>query len=285
MTTATAPAPAPVDPRVYRFHPASSRVPKTLTPAQLADYDRRGLVDRVRVFDADEIREIRGSFDRLLQVFRDAGKNSYSIDGYQLSCASLYDIALHPRLLDCVEDVLGPDFVCWGTHCFCKMPGDGKTISWHQDAPFWSLSPTHTVTVWLAIDDVDAANGAMQIIPGTHLHGAIPIKPSAPEENNVLWLTTEGYERYGTPEHVTLDAGEISIHSDLLLHGSETNRSQRRRCGLAIRYATSDVRRTNSDWTPKSIHCRGSVDPQAWPHHPRPQGDHPEFPKPAAASA
>ena len=102
------------------------------------------------------------------------------------------------------------------------------------------------------------------------------IVPSKPEENNVLWLTTEGYERFGAPEHLCLKAGDISIHSDLLLHGSEPNRSQRRRCGLAIRYATSDVRIT-SEWKASSIHCRGADPGPSWPHHPRPDGDKPVF--------
>ncbi|MBA2481309.1 MAG: phytanoyl-CoA dioxygenase family protein [Planctomycetes bacterium] len=269
MTTA-----AGVERRVFAFHPASDRPAKRLTANQRRSFDERGIVDRIRVFDATEIADIRSRIDRLLQVFKQAGKDSYSIDGYQTSCATIYDIVREPRLLDFVEDLLGPDFVCWGTHCFCKMPGDGKTVSWHQDAPFWPLSPTRTVTVWLAIDDVDAENGAMQVIPGSHRHGAIPISASKPEENNVLWLTTEGYESYGSAEHVQLTAGEVSIHSDLLLHGSERNHSPRRRCGMAIRYATVDVR-TTSDWRPKSIHCRGTDPAGYWPDHPRPEADAP----------
>ena len=48
------------------------------------------------------------------------------------------------------------------------MPGDGKTVSWHQDASYWPLTPSKSVTLWLAIDDADTENAAMRVIPGSH---------------------------------------------------------------------------------------------------------------------
>ena len=49
-------------------------------------------------------------------------------------------------------------------------------------------------------------------------------------------------EHYGEIVDVELKAGEVSIHSDLLLHSSHYNESDRRRCGLTLRYCTPDVR-------------------------------------------
>ena len=46
-----------------------------------------------------------------------------------------------------VEDIVGPNIIAWGTHFFCKMPNDPKVVPWHQDASYWPLTPSKTVTV------------------------------------------------------------------------------------------------------------------------------------------
>src|SRR5213078_3074180 len=67
--------------------------------------------------------------------------------------------------------LLGENVIGWGSHFFCKMPGDGKSVSWHQDASYWPLTPSKAVTVWLAIDDADVGNACMRFIPGSHWFG------------------------------------------------------------------------------------------------------------------
>ena len=81
-----------------------------------------------------------------------AGGNSYSVNGYHERSRMIYDLVKNPLILEYVQDLLGPNVVAWGTHYFCKLPGDGKSVSWHQDASYWPLTPSKTVTVWLAID-------------------------------------------------------------------------------------------------------------------------------------
>ena len=46
----------------------------------------------------------------------------------------VYDLLRHPVSSAPICDLLGPDVIGWGSHYFCKMPGDGKTVSWHRDA-------------------------------------------------------------------------------------------------------------------------------------------------------
>ena len=134
-----------------------------------------------------------------------------------------------------VTDLLGDNVIAWGSHFFCKMPRDGKTVSWHQDASYWPLTPSHAVTVWLAIDDADRGNACMKFIPGSHRYGHLTYKMSEDSESNILDQTVENAEGIGQPVYDELQAGECSIHSDLLLHGSEANNSDRRRCGLTLR--------------------------------------------------
>ena len=81
----------------------------------------------------------------------------------------------HPRLVAYIRDLVGPDIVCWGTHYFCKLPHDNRQVAWHQDCYYWPLTPTRTVTAWLAIDDSDLENGRMQFVTGSHRIGAVPI--------------------------------------------------------------------------------------------------------------
>ena len=86
---------------------------------------------------------------------------AYGINCYQARLSGLWDIATDDRILDCVEDITGPDIVCWASAVLSKRPRDPKQIPWNQDTCFWSLSPARTVTVWLAIDDADESNSAM----------------------------------------------------------------------------------------------------------------------------
>ena len=80
----------------------------------------------------------------------------------------VYDLLTHPKIVACVKDLIGENVIGWGAHYFCKMPHDSQIVGWHQDAGYWPLSPSKTVTVWLAIDDATVENGAMRFIAGSH---------------------------------------------------------------------------------------------------------------------
>jgi hypothetical protein len=255
--------------RDLRFFPVTTRQPRVLTDVQITRYNAHGYLPGIRAFTEPAVSSNRTAFDGLLDQFLRAGKGSYAIDRYQDRVPLIHDLARTPAILDVVEDILGPNIVCWATHFFCKMPGDDKGVSWHQDCSYWPLTPSRTVTVWLAIDDADRENGCMQVIPGSHLSGHLPFRESAEAEHNVLTQTIERAERFGRPVDVELKAGEFSLHSDLLIHGSLPNQSKRRRTGLTLRYCPPDVR-AYWDWNAYSIICRG-VDPSGhWANLPRP---------------
>jgi chlorinating enzyme len=201
------------------------------------------------------------------------GWSAYSINGWHLRSETQYDLITEPRILNYLQDLLGETLICWGTHYFCKLPGDTKRVSWHQDASYWPLTPSKTVTVWLAIDDVDVENGAMQVVPRSHLHGQIAFEQSKPEEDNVLYQTVPDVSPWGdAPVPMVMRAGQISLHSDLLVHGSEPNPSTRRRCGLTMRFVPADVRALTG-WNKQAVIARGSDPSGHWPNNPRPVGD------------
>lgn len=259
--------------RDLRFHPVENPSPRTLTSAQIDQFNELGYVFPIDVFDTAEIAAHRAYFDDLMVQAEARGWTSYSINGWHRHCGGIWDLVNEPRILDCVQDLLGEDLVCWGTHYFAKMPNDGKRVSWHQDASYWPLTPSRTVTVWLAIDDADESNAAMQLIPRSHVHGQIDFEKSEAEEANVLNQTVTDPLDYGdTPVSVNLQAGQMSLHTDLLLHGSDVNRSDRRRCGLTMRFVPPDVRAYRG-WNLRAIVCRGRDPESHWVHHPRPSFD------------
>ena len=259
--------------RCLKFRPAEAGRPlSALTAQQLEGFNEQGFVKGLRIFDSDEISGIRLAFDEILETVSAAGGDSYSISSAHLSYALAYDLLTDGRIVSCVRDLLGDNIIGWGSHFFCKMPHDGKSVAWHQDASYWPLSPSKTVTVWLAIDDADIGNACMRFIAGSHWKGHLTYRPSSPEEHNVLNQTVENPEQYGTEVIDDLGAGEISIHSDLLLHGSAANDSDRRRCGLTLRYCTPDVRAANG-WNAKGVVVSGSDPDGHWGDPPRPSGD------------
>lgn len=255
--------------RDLRFCPALTGEPQALTPAQIAGYNRDGYVSGLRLFDENEAAEHRRFFDDLLLATVAAGGDGYSITTAHLKYPEVYDLLRHPRLIAPVRDLLGNDVIGWGAHYFCKLPGDNKAVAWHQDAVYWPLTPAKTVTAWLAIDDADQDNACMRFLPGSHTSGALPHLPSAESENNVLDHTAASVERYGDPVDNELRAGQFSLHSDLLLHGSDVNRSQRRRCGLTLRFCAADVR-AYLGWDAKGVVVSGTDANQHWANAPRP---------------
>jgi non-haem Fe2+, alpha-ketoglutarate-dependent halogenase len=258
--------------RDLRFHPSAAEHPRMLTREQIAAFNRDGYLAGIRIFDDDEMSSIRQYFDELLAKTIAAGGDSYSISTAHLRYGRVYDILTEPRIVGRIKDLLGEDVIAWGSHFFCKMPGDGKRVSWHQDSSYWPLTPSMAVTAWLAIDDATVENACMRFIPGSHHLGHLTYTLSENDESNVLNQTVVGAENLGDPVNVELKAGEISIHSDLLLHGSEANQSTRRRCGLTLRYCPAVVR-AGLGWNAKGVVVSGKDDSGHWANPPRPQTD------------
>lgn len=253
------------------FKPSDSRQAGILTTAQIDHYNREGFVQPFDIFDADEIAGIRAYFNRLMDDLGEAG--AYGINCYQARLAGIWDIATNPRILDHVQDIVGPNIVCWASAILSKRPHDPKRVPWHQDASFWSLSPARTVTVWLAIDDTDVENSAMRFIPRTHDKG--PMATAKTDGKSVFHIETAGADAMGEPFSNVLRAGQMSMHADMLVHGSLPNVSDRRRCGLTLRYCPPEVRITDQAWAQgvEAILCRGSDPSGHWRHHPRPEND------------
>ena len=145
--------------RDLSFHPVEVEKPlSVLSREQLHEFNEGGYLKGLKIFGADEISAIRKSFDEILAKVSAAGGDSYSISSAHLTYALVYDLLTDSCIVAHVRDLLGDDIIGWGSHFFCKMPHDGKSVAWHQDASYWPLSPSKAVPVWLAVEDTDPEN-------------------------------------------------------------------------------------------------------------------------------
>ena len=155
------------------------------------------------------------------------------------------ELVCNEQILDAVEDLLGPDILCWTTNFFIKEANNPAFVSWHQDSTYWGLDPDDVITAWVALSDAPVASGAMQFAAGTHRMGQLPHADTFHEHN----LLSRGQEiavkvDEGKAVPVPLKAGEMSLHHVKLAHYSGPNTTDDRRIGLAIRYIPPGVRQT-----------------------------------------
>ena len=157
----------------------------------------------------------------------------------------LNDLIRHPRILDAVEDIIGPNILCWGSSFFTKEARNPAYVSWHQDSTYWGLEPPDIVTAWVAISESTFENGAMRVIPGTHIGDQLAHRDTFARDNMLSRGQEIAVEVDGSKAvDLVLQPGEMSLHHVRLIHGSEPNPSARRRIGFAIRYLPTHVRQT-----------------------------------------
>lgn len=258
--------------RDLRYHAVHNECPSVLTKEQITSFNEQGFLKPFPIYSEPEIGAIREQFDGMIDKVMKRGDHNYSIISAHLKSGMVHDIINEPRIVNYISDLLGEDIVGWGAHFFCKLPGDGKIVNWHQDASFWPLSPAKTVTAWLAIDDANTSNACMRFVAGSHHHGHLTYRLSEEGENNVLNQTVEDIGMYGNEVNIELKAGNISLHSDLLLHGSGLNTSDRRRCGLTLRYCAASVR-AKLNWNKEGVVVKGTDPTGHWTNLPRPAVD------------
>ncbi len=131
-----------------------------------------------------------------------------------------------------------------------------QTLPWHQDVGAgWGIDRNPIVTVWTALDEATEANGAMEIVPGSHGAGVI---------NERHFLSPEEEDRYAAPgsvEHLEAEAGEAILLHNLLLHRSGTNPTARPRRAFSVTYMEADTRTLDTGMTFPVVFGPGALDP------------------------
>lgn len=214
---------------------------KVLSAAEVEAYKSKGYHLPVDVLSAEEVAACR----RQLEAYE--ARTGGPISGEMRHKSHLLfpwinELMRHERVLDAVEDVLGPDLLVWSTSFFIKEARDPGFVSWHQDATYWGLSSPDVCTAWIALSPADKVSGCMKFIAGTH-------KAQVAHADTFHWdnLLTRGQEiavevDEAKAVYAELKPGQASLHHVLLFHGSAPNRSDDRRIGLAIRYVPTHMR-------------------------------------------
>ncbi|MCH8219048.1 MAG: phytanoyl-CoA dioxygenase family protein [Planctomycetes bacterium] len=217
------------------------------------------------VLTSQEIETIRNELDKAIAnlpkkqiIYKDGvdkevdARPEYMVEPHPKNAFWL-DVCRHPRVLDTVESLLGPDLILIMSHLIVKVPEDGLPVAWHQDNTYWhSVDGTDVVTVWLAIDDTDVSNGCMQVIPCTH-EGYPEMEKVETGKDDLLGLTVEvTAEMLAAAVPLEMKAGSLSVHDSFVLHGSEANTSGRRRAAYTMRYANANTVTidTKEHWVP-----------------------------------
>jgi non-haem Fe2+, alpha-ketoglutarate-dependent halogenase len=214
---------------------------KCLTPAQIEQYREEGCVFPIRIMSETEAAALRGRFEEFEE--RTGGPlNGDMRHKSHLLFVWLAELVRYRSILDAVEDLHGPDLLCWTTNFFIKEAADPAFVSWHQDATYWGVSTQDVVTAWVAFTQATEANGAMEYIPGSHKLDQIPHRDAFAKHNLLMRGQEVMVEVDRTQRRIiTLRPGEMSLHHVRLVHGSPPNPSNDRRIGFAIRYIPTSV--------------------------------------------
>jgi len=214
-----------------------------LTAAELDQYKSAGYVVPAYALPSEQVTALRETLDDLIARNPDVrpeklvsahieGRNDEGVVGSSM----FLELARDPNILDMVEQVIGPDIVLWGCQIFCKPGGDGMEVPMHQDGEYWPIRPLANCTVWVAIDASKIENACLRIVPGSHREQRIFEHEHDMRDGLVLRDKVRQEFIQTEPVDVELEPGHMSLHDVYLIHGSNANRSDKRRAGVAIRY-------------------------------------------------
>ena len=259
---------------------------KVLDRRAVEQYRGDGYYFPVDVLDADEVAANRAR----LEAF-EAGQGQ-PVHGPQRSKSHLLfkwvdDLMRHPRILDAVEDLIGPDILCWNTIFWIKEARSPSFVSWHQDVRYWGLDTSELVTAWVALSPASEESGCMRVLPRSHRKPVLPHRDEYHDDN----LLTRGQEiAVDVDESKTvsmaLAPGQASLHNVGLAHASGPNQSDDRRIGISMHYISTRTRQTAGGWDSAAL-VRGEdryghfhlapvperdFDPEVLPFHERASG-------------
>ena len=220
-------------------------MPLRLSPEQIEQYEREGYVSPVRIMAESDAVGLR------VQTEAFEAAQGKPIHGNQKTKCGLlfpwiYDLVTNEALLDAVEDLIGPDILMYQNGAWFKEPDSNAYVSWHQDATYYGMAPLDLVTCWFALTPATAETGCMQVLPGSHKEGMLPVDYTEVTPGNLLASGQRTRFAIDEDEAVTmaLRPGEISMHHICLIHSSRPNASHDRRLGFSIAYMAPHVRQT-----------------------------------------
>ena len=215
---------------------------KLLSAAQVRRYRRDGYLCPIRVLPAAEAAHFRARLEAAEAAAGGSLAGPYKHKPH-LVYGFAQELVRHPRILDAIEGVIGPDILCWESVFFTKEPRTPDFISWHQDLTYWGLEAEgDVVTAWVALSPSTPESGCMRVMPATHLREVVAHADTFAEGNMLSRgqeIAVEVDEDHAVD--LVLEPGQMSLHHVKIFHGSHPNRAGDRRIGFAIRYLPPHV--------------------------------------------
>jgi hypothetical protein len=250
-------------------------MPASLSPSQVAQYQRDGFLFPVDCLTQEEVGYFRG---RLEDFEREQGDTFGKLPELVRSKSHLLftwmdELVRHPKVLDAVESLIGPDILVYHLTSWLKEPNEPSHVSWHQDGTYFGLEPFEQITAWIALTDATPEMGCIKIIPGSHVIGQRPHKDTSTPGNLLSrGQTIDHPVDYTSYVMMPVKAGQISLHHTHIVHCSEPNRTNLRRIGIGVSYIPTRCRLMNDARVSAAL-VRGRDDYGHFDPEPRPAGD------------
>jgi len=246
-------------------------MPKALTKEMVEGYHRNGFLFPFEVFTASEAGALSKRVEEMEDRIGAELQSRFRVKAH-LPFPWLCDVVRNKRLLDAVEDIIGPNILCWGASFFSKKARDPRFISWHNDTFFYPYDPQETLSAWVSFNLSDHESGCLEYIPGSH-NDPVPSHVFHPTPTN---LASDGREVIGVDRSkavfAVLQPGQVVFHHERVIHGSGPNNSDHPRVGFVIHYVPPHVRNRTADHD-TALFCRGSDPSGYWLPDPEPKFD------------
>ena len=229
---------------------------KVLSAERIASYRANGYLYPLDALTPDEVTRYRRA---LADTEARLGGSLMSIDrkyrgNLHFLCKWVDELACHPRIVDAIEDLLGPDILLYTSRFFIKEPRSDGIAAWHQDSTYFGLRPFDHVTAWVALSNVTAEAGPVEFAVGSHIRGQLQQKANVVKNsvNTAGQIIVEWFDRSHI-DRAILGPGQFSLHHTCVVHQSSPNRSGERRIGLALSYIPTRTRHVGSRRMPARL--------------------------------
>jgi hypothetical protein len=237
-----------------------------LTPEQVAQFDRDGYLVLKGRIDPDLLGRLRTASERwmadgiargpqaggdYLFADRPTGRVMWRVDyihgkGEPASLELLGSRAV----LGIAESLAGPDFVPTYESMVMKTAGDGAPVPWHQDAVHARRHRLFNIDVYL--DDSRRGAGALHVVPGSQVR----------RTDACALAETHGWALPGAIE-VELEAGDVLVHDDMIVHGSPPTSGAALRRTIYFEFRAAQSILEDGPWTPEWMQARLRLVPLA----------------------
>lgn len=222
----------------------------TLPAEQIAQWKQNGFLSPFPLLDERELAACQRGVERYeawLGSPINADKNHKWRSMPYLLMPWAAKLARDPRILDRVEDLIGPDILIFTSTFFIKEPHSPTIAAWHQDSTYYGIEPKEEVTVWVALTEASEAAGCMDAVsyrgtPRQLSHVSRAVENSV---NRAAQVITEPFDD-SAPVAMPLKPGWFSMHHGLCPHRSGPNTSSHRRIGLGLNFIPTRTRPSGS---------------------------------------